>query len=350
MAYTEFASGGAQARIAWSEHLFRESFGKMQIKPLIGTAMGSCIQLLTDLKKTPGDQIKFDLLAQDRSDGVNGDTDLEGFEAALTYYQDTLKIDQKRHAHSFKGMSQQRTVHNLRKDGRHSLSEWMSWFFEGGILAHLAGVAGTGNETVAGALAADTGGVDFAGNTITAPDAAHLRATATTAVLANINDLVALAKVANPRIAPLMIDGAPKYVLLIHPYTTRALQIESGAAGWASIQQNAGSRGSSNPIYTGALGEYNGVIIRESECIPRSGTDLTHNLFLGAGAGAIAFGNAWKDGAGGSGSYFDWKEQERDYGNKKGIAAVTCVGFKGSQFNSQAFGRIVWRTTDAAPA
>ena len=110
-------------------------------------------------------------------------------------------------------------------------------------------------------------------------------------------------------------------------------------------------RSSKNPIYTGALGEYNGVILRESEFIPSSGTNLRHNVLLGQGAGSIAFGNAWaKDGRGaGGGTFFNWREETEDYGNEQGIAGISALGIKGSVFNSEAFGRIAVVSTDAAP-
>jgi len=348
MAFTEFGSGSPQAVKRWASQLMRESFGKMGIRSLIGKGPNACIQMLTDLDKNPGDQIKYDLLVQDRSNGVNGDARLKGFETALTYYQDTLNINQKRHAHSFKRMSQQRSVHDLRRDGRYSLSEWWAWFMEAGIFAHLAGISGDGNETVVGALGGDTGDTDFAGNVITAPDAAHLEATGNALDINDIDTIVAMAKVNNPRIAPLKINGQERYILYLHPYSARALRIGAAAGEWAEIHQRASEAGPNNPIFTGALGVYNQCILRESEFVPSNG-DLRNNILLGQGAGTIAFGNAWDSGSNNGGSPFNWKEEEEDYGNEKGVAGVSCLGFKGTQFNSRAFGRIVLRTTDPAP-
>jgi len=353
MAFTEFGEGDPQAVKRWSEQLMRETFGKMDIRAMIGKGEGACIQLKTELDKNPGDTIYYDLLAQDRSDGVNGDSRLKGFETPLTYFQDTLKINQKRHAHAFKGMSQQRTVHSLRESGRFSLSNWWGWFMEAGMLAHAAGVAGDGNETVRGALGAESAGdTDFAGNALVALDADHLVDNGGSDFsLDQLDKAKAKAVVNNPRVPPLKIGGKDKYVAYLHPYQVLTLRTDAGAAQWNEIQQNASSRGPNNPIYTGALGEYNGIIIRESEFVPSVG-DVRHGVLLGAGALAIGFGNAWKRsrraGAGG-GSFFDWKEEMDDYDNEEGVAGVSCVGFKRCQFNSKAFGVIGLRSTDAAP-
>lgn len=355
MAFTEFGSADAQAVKRWCDKAFRETLGKMGIRSLIGRGDDASIKLLTELDKDPGDEIRYDLLVQDRSAGVNGDSRLKGYETALTYYQDTLKINQKRHAHSFKGMTQQRTVHDLREAGRFSLTEWYAWLLEGAIFAHLAGVAGTGEESVVSALGADTGGTDFAGNTITALDSDHLvDGTGNDFELSLLDSAIAKAKVNNPRVKPLMINGQPKYVAYLHPYSVKAMKIATVSAGsnWLTIQQNAGARGNTNPIYSGALGEYNGVIIRESEFIPRSGTNVSHNLLLGAGAGTIAFGNAWKRSRRGNtgGSPFYFKEEMDDYDNEEGIAAASIFGVKRCQFNSKAFGVIGINTTEAAPS
>lgn len=355
MAFTEFATNSPQAVKRWSDMCMVETFGKMRLRPLIGRGSNACIQLKTELDKNAGDTVYYDLRAQDRGTGVNGDSTLEGFEDSLTFHQDTLRVNIKRKAHAFKTMSQQRTVHDLREHGRDSLSEWYAWFIEAGLIAHLAGLCGNGNESVESALGANTGLADFAGNTITALDAAHL--TDKTGAALNIDDFddaVAKAKVANPRMPPLMIGGQEKYIALLHPYQVRSLRATASTSGlitWFTAQQQAGVRGTDNPIFTGALGEYNGVVLYESEFIPRNG-DVTTGLMLGKCAGTIAFGNAWESMSRGTtdGSFFKLIEEERDYKHRKGIAATACLGFKRSIFNSQAFGVMGIRSTETAPA
>ncbi len=358
MAFTEFATGSAQAVKRWSDMCMVETFGKMRLRPLIGRGSNACIQLKTELDKNAGDTVYYDLRAQDRGTGVNGDSTLEGFEDALTFHQDTLKVNIKRKAHAFKTMSQQRTVHDLREHGRDSLSEWYAWFIEAGLIAHLAGLCGNGNESVESALGANTGLADFAGNTITALDAGHVTLSggggANALNIDDFDDAVAKAKVANPRMPPLMIGGQEKYIALLHPYQVRSLRATASTSGlitWFTAQQQAGVRGTDNPIFTGALGEYNGVVLYESEFIPRQG-DVTTGLMLGKCAGTIAFGNAWESMSRGTtdGSFFKLIEEERDYKHRKGIAATACLGFKRSIFNSQAFGVMGIRSTETAPA
>ena len=358
MANTEVATGSILAIKRWCDQLTRETFGKMSITSLIGSGPTSCIQLLTDLDKNPGDNMVFDMMPQDRSDGVNGDSRLKGFETPLSFFQDDLKINQKRHGHSFTGMSQQRTLHDLNAVAKSSLSEWWSWFIEASLFAHMAGVSGVGEETVLGALGADTAGTDFAGNAINALDAGHLVDNNASAFsLAQIDKAVAKAKVNNPRVAPIMIDGRECYVAYLHPYQVKAMKLEASSSatvlGWSTAQQFAGARGESNPIFTGALGVYNNVILRESEFIPTSVSTVRHGLMLGQGAGVIALGNAWKKqsrvSSGGGGAFFSYATEDDDYGNVTGIAAGSILGLSRPMFNSKAFGVIGLRSTDAAP-
>ncbi len=348
MAVTEFGTNDAQAVKRWSDKLFRETMGKTYCKRFMGRSADSILKLLTDLDNDPGDEVRYDLRIQDRSNGVQGDTRLKGFESALTFQQDTLKINQLRQAHAFRGMTQQRTVHDLRAEGRASLSDWYAWVYDVMFFSYMAGVSGDGNEEISGIL----GSSGFAGNALTAPDADHLIDQSSTAfALTDLDSALAKAKVTNPRVRPTMVNGQPKYVVVLHPYSIRSMKTGAGATAWNQIHQNASQRGNSNPIYTGALGEYNGVVIHESEYIQRVG-NVTHNVFLGACAGTMAFGNAWKRsrrGAGG-GSYFSYREEDDDYGNEEGIAAASVFGMKKSTFNSADFGVVRITNLETAPS
>lgn len=350
MAVTEFGSASAQAVKRWSAELAHEAIGQTWFKRLLGEGQDACIMHLKDLERAAGDQIKFDVRYQDRSAGVQGDAKLEGFESALEFYQDTINIDQLRQAHAFRGMTQQRTVHDLRREGRKSLADWFSRVFDGLMMSYLAGIAGTGRENVSNIL----GGSGFAGNALQTPDTAHLIDVDADFTLPLLDQAIAKAKTINPRIRPIMVDGQPKYVAILHPYAVFQMKTQSSGNNWNIIHQRASERSGSNPIYTGALGEYNGVVIHESEYIPVSvgtaegdGSGDVHNLFLGAGAGAFAMGSAWDKQSSG-GTYFKYVEDKRDYDNEKGIAGSACFGIKKCRFNSTDFGVIRIDTQDTS--
>ena len=59
-------------------------------------------------------------------------------------------------------------------------------------------------------------------------------------------------------ITPIMIDGEAMYIMFITREQLNDLRLEST---WESAQQNAALRGNSNPIFSGAEGIWNGVIL-----------------------------------------------------------------------------------------
>lgn len=376
MADIEFGSGDAQAVKRWSADLAKESLDKTYFKRFVGTDESACIVMRSELNSQPGDEIKYDFNPQDRTSGVQGDSTLKGFESDLAFYPDSVKIDQLRKAYAFKRMTQQRTMHDLRKVIRGQTGGYFARTFDCMWLAYLCGT--TGNDTESEGIWEEMGGsssiavatdAGFAGNTITAPDSGHFynAGSGNAMTLATLNILKARAKQLNPRVNPVMVNGQPKYVVLLHPYQVYSIQSETGAAGWASIVQNASNRGKDNPIYTGALGEYNGMVLHETEFLPRllsansgysrytapSGSafdTMTFGVFLGAGASTFAMGNAYDkmdQGAKNGGGYFAWIEEKDDYGNKKGIGGASCFGMKTQVFNSKFFGAIPFATAQA---
>jgi N4-gp56 family major capsid protein len=80
-----------------------------------------------------------------------------------------------------------------------------------------------------------------------------------------IDKAVEAAKTANPRIRPIKIDGTNHYVMYLHPYQVTDLRINTSTGQWLDIQKAAGRRSNDNPIFSGALGVYNNVILREAE-------------------------------------------------------------------------------------
>lgn len=352
---TEFGTNDAQTVKVWSAESVKETFGQMTLKPLIGSNPGAAFIRKGDLSRGAGDEIRYDLLKLNRTAGVSGDAQLAGYESDLDYAQDIVRINQKREAHAYRRMSQQRTLYRLREDAKYVLSEWAAWGMEAGMFAHLAGTVGDGPENAGAFLEATQGQADFAGNTIgisssVAIDADHtVDGTAGAFNLQLIDTMKAKAQDINPRMPMIKIGGESKYILYIDNRQERSLKTAAGDGSWNLIQQRASARGKSNPIYSGALGEYNGVIIRSSEFVPRVST-VSHGIMIGASAGVFALGNAWDeiDGSEVKGSYFRMNEDTFDYGNKKGMALAMMAGFKRCEFDSKAYGVMTVTTTEPA--
>jgi hypothetical protein len=69
------------------------------------------------------------------------------------------------------------------------------------------------------------------------------------------------------------LNGLECYVAILHPYQVLDLRRNTSTGQWLDIQKAAmmGGQIANNPIFTGAVGLYNGVIMHEDARVPYSG-------------------------------------------------------------------------------
>lgn len=360
MATTNFGVNHPLARKLWSEKLFREALKETYIGKFIGDNNKSLIQMLTDTSKGSGDTVHVGLRMQISGAGVAGDNTLEGNEEALSYYRDSLVVDQIRHAVRSNGRaSEQRVPYAMREEGRMALADWMSNMMDTAFFNQICGntdqtdLRKTGMmATVApttAAAAADGISRIVVGGSQTAEGS--LSATTTHALsLRDLDVAVARAKTMSPVIKPLRMKGEDYFCAFIHPYQLYQLRGQTSSGQWADIQKAAiqGGNITGNPIFTGAAGVYNGVILHESSRIPNT-TGMTDNsgyrrgVFCGAQSAAIAFGQD------NSANRTTWDEELFDYGNQLGVAAGVIWALKKTIFNSTDFATIALSGYAPAP-
>lgn len=124
-------------------------------------------------------------------------------------------------------------------------------------------------------------------------------------------------------IRPVKVNGHDTYVLVIDQYQARDLMNDEK---WLNAQQYANVRGEKNPIFSGALGMYDGVVVHQSNDIIReakgaSSTMTSHALFLGAQAVVLAVGDNPT-----------WNEDDFDYHNQVGFEFGRIFGIAKTQF------------------
>lgn len=366
MSKTEFGVNDPLAVKVWSKSLAAEAYRRTYIGKFIGQSEDSLIMEKTDLKKSAGDKITCGLNVQLQGDGVQGDATLEGNEEALQFYDDSLFIDQLRHATRTKGrMTEQRVPYDLRRVSRDRLADWSAqrmdtWFFNQ-ICGNTAvsDTKYTGNNA---AVAPSTNRYIIQGGqsndqslgsshtfTLDLIDVARERAeTASTG--ANTGPLV----------RPIRMGGNDMYVMFLHDYQVTSLRTNTASGQWLDIQKSAMMGGDigSNPIFTGALGVYNGVILHKSSRVTNgvnsstgaADTDTRRAVLCGAQAAVMGFGSD------NSATKFSWYEEEFDYGNQLGVSAGWIGGLKKTKYipaddsatNAEDFGAIVVSTYAAA--
>lgn len=369
MAVTSYGVNDPLTVKVWAKKLFVEALKATWISKFIGEDSNSVVQRKNDLEKSAGDRITIGLRMQMTGDGIQGDGTLEGNEEALVTYSDNVLINQLRHATRSGGkMSQQRVPFSIREEGMAGLRDWTAdrwdaWFFNqicGYTLQ--ADTRYTGNNS---AIAPDSNHLIVAGSV----GAAEASLSATTTAYLSLTDIdraVTKAKTfgrygdwtGSAPMRPVMIGGEEKYVLFMHPYQTMRLRTNTSTGQWLDIQKAAmtGGQVSNNPIYTGALGEYNGVVLHESARITPTITSAAgaqtlnasasyyRAVLCGAQAAAITFGQDQASGLSAS-----WVEELFDYGNQLGIAAGFIAGLKKMQFNSLDFSTLVISSYAPAP-
>ena len=352
MAITSYGTNANETVKVWSRKLFRESLKATWLYKFMGEGTDSIIQVLDDLAKGPGDNVKNILRVQLTGEGIEGDATLEGNEEALTTYTDNFYISQLRHAVRSGGrMTEQRIPFSIREEARQGLTDWFSDRIDTALFNQLAGNT------------AQTDTRYTAHNATTAPDSTRRVSPGTNGgtaaaslsasqifTFALIDKAVEKAKTVSPLIRPVRVDGNEYFVCFLHPYQVTDLRTDTTSGNWFDVQSKAmqGGRVSDNPIFTGALGVYNGVILHEANRVPLTSTTTSSNsntrraLLCGAQAGVVGFGR--ENGM----NRMTWQEELFDYGNQFGVAAGLIWGAKKNIFNSLDFGVIVIDTYAAA--
>lgn len=354
MATTDYGVNHPLAVKLWAKRLIREALKETYVSRFMGSTTDSLIYVKNELNKSAGDKITYGLRMQLSGAGIEGDGTLEGNEEALTTYTDSILINQLRHGVISAGeMSEQRVPFSVRQEGLDGLRDWWADRIDTAFFNQITGNTGAasayqGSNTPSAPTSA-------AGNTRIMYGAGSTSTTASfTATTSNsgsirqvnfqlgaIDKMVNQAKIATPMIRPLRIQGQNKYVMFLHPNAVRQLRQANSTTDvtWYDIMRSRAQGGdiNNNPIYNGALGEYNGVILHESTRIRGLSTDSNVKFNVLCGAQAACFATGQRDGD----TQMKWVEEFFDYENQLGVAASMIWGIKKTVFNSIDFGTIV---------
>jgi N4-gp56 family major capsid protein len=352
MAQTSYGVNANEAVKLWSRKLMREALKQTWASKFMGTTSNDLVQIMDDTAKGPGDRVRCILRMQLGGNGTQGDGTLEGNEEALVTHTDDLIINQLRHAVRSAGkMTEQRIPFSIREEARMGLQDWWADRYDTWFMNQISGNSAQSDTRFTG------------NNTVTAPDGDHaiwanghasdatLTATASAAFsLSLVDEAVLKARTLTPVIRPIQTEAGEKYVMFISPESHYDLRRDTNTLQWGDIQKAAmqGGNISDNPIFTGALGEYNGVILHEAFRLPRiattGGSTASRNVLCGAQAATFAFG---RDN---SPNRMTWVEELFDYGNQLGVSAGCIAGMKKTIYNSDDFATIAVASANSAAA
>jgi N4-gp56 family major capsid protein len=328
------ASNAALRPELWRKALFADVRDNLYMTRFIGNNEQAMIQELEDLSKEAGSNLSFGLGMKLSGTGITGDNTLEGQEESMTDYDEDVAIDQLRHAVRLTGrMDEKKNAYNMRMSAKARLTDWWAERIDQEQLDKLCG------KTTS--TFANTPTAAAASRSVFAGGAANVGAI-TTAFKMDTKVLDAAkqaAQLASPRIRPLRVDGKTYYVAILHPYDATNLRQDPV---WAQAQRDAGVRGDENPIFTGALGVWNGIVVHEHEYVFRTNdgsgnAQVARNVLCGQQAGVIAWG-----------APVQWVEKSFDYGNSWGISVGAIFGCIKPIFNAVDYGVITMFSASAA--
>ena len=275
MATVEFGVNNALSNEGWEAQLNVEVIEATYFNRFVGKDTQSMIQEKEEPNKAAGDRVTCGLRGILSGDGKQGNEVLEGDEEAFDTFDDQLFVDELRHAVSIPAggtIDAQRVPYDLRAEGYDSMKQWYAERIDEAMFNQLCGFTPasavntkrTGQQVV---IAPSTNNVIRAN--AKASDEALVSADVIT--LSQIDALKERASTmrqefGQPIIRPFMMMGEPYYVLFIHDFQETDLRRDAGDGGWLQFQRDAAQGGAitNNPIWTGALGVYNNVILHKS--------------------------------------------------------------------------------------
>lgn len=299
----------------WAKKVWHEGVKDSYFDKFTATDGSNVVHKNKDLENVKGDSVVFGLMMNLTGSGVEGNRQkLAGAEDTLNIYDFTVNTKLVRNAVSRYEADDQRTQYDMLKEIKIALKQWLSDWLDDRLISKLSASPTSGE--VMYASSANTKA------SITANDKL------TTAIISRAKRK---AMMHAPKIQPIKVDGMDKYIMLISPWAAKDLKDD---AKWLAAQQNANIRGSKNPIFTGALGEYDGVILYEYERVLNdgggaSGANVCQNLLLGKQAACFAVSRPAKH-----------IEQTDDYGNIAGNGIAFYGAVEKTNFNGKDYGVI----------
>lgn len=316
MPVTRVADVDAQIQEFWASDLYSQA-ERMTFWQKFEGPEGSSMPILRrdDFEKEPGDNIKFDIVLALTGAGTVGDTVLtEGNEEEVSFRQISMGLTSLKHAVRWSWMSELQITHNMRVTALNQLRKWLAGKIDDMISATLTGetVNGFVPHTAAASLPTS---MKWYSNTATS--IATITESTDNITLNDISEIKAYALQENMMEPLRLSDGEEMFALILHPYTALDLKQDTD---FQTAMREARERGASNPLFTGALGVWDNVILYQNPRIPTaadgdSSAVVSRNILLGSQA--VVRGYALHP---------QWIEQEFSYGEEIGIATRMVLG------------------------
>jgi len=264
---------------------------------------------------------------RDQEEGVESQT----FKWTINQLRKAVKVTGFR-------VTKQRVTWDVWQQSINKLSNYWPRVLEAGMCMQLAGFTPDGHTQNEWYHNATRLGLTLC-NAPVAPDALHIyfpngltddsQVNADSSARVDTNTCTTLKTIAQNLPIPIRPAKTPwgeHYLFLVHGYSVRHLKENSR---WLSMMRDTLKGGAidGNPLWTGALGVFDDVVWIQADYLSPGFVTSTiyrnvrRNVFCGAQALALGFGKETKDE-----STFINETESWDYGNNKGVGAVTLLG------------------------
>jgi len=302
MAKTTVATGATDAKLAYEEKLFREQLLGSYFSKFMGESADSVVQTKTQLERAKGETIYFHLIRRLKGEGITGTSGqaLEGNEERLTTTSFNMTLEEYANAIRDRGpLDRKRPYWDMDAESKTALQNWGSEKID---------------QLCFDALYTPTLTKIFYGGDATSIATLEASDLPTVAMLSKIKPWLRTGgnRAQNP-IRPVKIDGKNYFIYLTHPDACYDLKQDSA---FQQAMREAEVRGAQNPLFTGAVAVWDGIIIHEHERVPialtgGAGGDVPYAQGVILGAQALCW--AW-------GMRPEVRSEEFDYGREHGYA------------------------------
>lgn len=255
MAMTSIATGDEVTKKLWDEKLFRETRVNTFFSKFTGTDKNSIIQEKTELEKGKGDRIRFTMIEDiDEDGGQTGEGQtLEGNETSLSENTFDLTLGVLRHGiRDDGGMTRQRAIYDVDGETAGAMQVYLSKKMD---KLNFTALETSPTKIIYGGDATSTADIEVA-DKLTPALISKMKYYAQSGGGGTVNPL-----------RPVMVDGKETYVLVVSEGAAYDLTQNSV---WTAAQQYSMARGKDNPLFTGAIGMWDGVVIHSHRYVGSS--------------------------------------------------------------------------------
>jgi len=284
MSAADFLSD-AYTKVGYSKEITRQAMAKSKIKPFIARSTNDMTSIIKSHSKTceQGNIISIALADELVESGATGNVTLDASSEELKEIKQFIKVDSYQHTVPSTGnVVTQRTSDNFKSKAKAALTNWETRKFDRTFFHLMSadctnilacghhGDVGTGNIVKADVLTTSDVeeakrraemGVDAAGN--------------------GVPPLVPIHTSTNENLG--YYEDVEYYIMLVGTNSARNIKTDPN---WAQARKDAVERGKTNPIFTGALGFWDGVLLlpAKTDTARNSGILTSKSKFKGFGS------------------------------------------------------------------